>query len=44
MAKERVESIAAFESRCPQCSERIEEGDVIVKVDDEWVCEECAMW
>ena len=34
---------AMFDSRCPGCSEKIEEGDVITLCNGEWVCEDCVI-
>jgi len=33
---------ARYRTKCPGCSETIEEGDPIGRVDGEWVCEDCA--
>jgi formylmethanofuran dehydrogenase subunit E len=35
---------ANFDSRCPDCNEPIEEGDLVGKVDGRWVCEACVDW
>lgn len=33
---------AQYESECEYCGERIDEGDHIAKLDDEWVHAQCA--
>ena len=33
---------ARYPGRCPDCGERIEEGDEITSSPDGWVCEGCA--
>lgn len=32
---------ARYPGKCPGCGERIEEGDLIGKVDGDWCCEGC---
>lgn len=34
--------LSAYMSRCQLCEKTVEEGDPIVKVDDEWVHAQCA--
>lgn len=32
---------AQFAGRCPGCHEEIEIGDLIARVEDEWLCRRC---
>ncbi len=42
--QEAARAIAGFESRCPECSDTIEEGDEIIRdpLADVWICVPCA--
>lgn len=33
---------ALYPGECPGCLDDIEPGDTIVRLDDRWVCEDCA--
>lgn len=42
-APQRVRKMkASFDSPCPGCWDRIEEGETIYLYKGEWVCEDCA--
>lgn len=38
----RSSTVAKFDGRCKNCAELIEAGTRIYKVDDVWVCDDCA--